>query len=54
MMVAVSDLEVVIALAVVINTCAQLYDIFWCRWHDCGTSSKNSYHTPIIKPKDAL
>ena len=51
---AVSNLEVLIAIAVVINTCLQAYDILWCRWHNCGTSSKNSTKKPtLIFPKDS-
>jgi len=26
----------------VVNMFLQAYDILWCRWHDCGKSSKNS------------
>ena len=25
-----------------VNVFLQSYDIIWCRWHDCGRSSKNS------------
>jgi len=25
-----------------VNMFLQSYDILWCRWHNCGKSSKNS------------
>ena len=41
---------IITAIASVVNTFAQLYDIYWCRWHHCGKSSKNS--TKSVVPSE--
>jgi len=49
-----TSFEIVIGIGILTNTALQAYDILWCRWHDCGSSSKNS-HTPIkstVVPSD--